>query len=89
MKKIKALFALIKGLSKLKDMNKQQFDGQIRHILSLVGGVLVALGLVDNEVVQEGTAVVVALVGAVMAVIAFVKSLKAKEKKGPVADNPR
>jgi len=67
----------------LKKMKKTQVNGQVRHILTLVGGVLVALGVVDNEIVQQGQEVIFGLIGAGVAAYAFVKSFLAKEKVAP------
>ncbi len=52
-------------------MNKEQVLGVVRHILTAVGGALVAKGVVDSEVMLEG-------VGAIMAVAGFLWSLTDK-----------
>lgn len=57
----------------------QKLEGQIRHILSLVGGFLVALGVLDTEVIDAGLDVVMTLVGGVFALIAFVRSYVSKQ----------
>lgn len=45
--------------------------GQLRHILTAVGGALVAFGIVDHGLVMEG-------IGAVMTATGFALSVRAK-----------
>lgn len=52
-------------------MKKDILLGQIRHILTAVGGALVAFGVLEEGVVTEG-------IGAVMTAIGFGLSIKAK-----------
>jgi len=57
----------------------QKLEGQIRHILTLVAGFLGALGLIPNELIADGQEVLMVVVGAVFAVIAFVRSYITKQ----------
>jgi len=58
----------------------QKLEGQIRHILTLVAGFLGALGVIDSEVLEAGQQVLLTLLGAILAVIAFVRSYITKQK---------
>lgn len=52
-------------------MNKEQILGIVRHVLTVVGGALVAKGFIDESVLLEG-------VGLITSIIGFVWSFKAK-----------
>jgi hypothetical protein len=54
-------------------MMSEQIAGFIRHTLTLVGGIAVAKGLMDEQMMLEG-------VGILMSAIGFVWSFKAKDK---------
>jgi hypothetical protein len=54
-------------------MMSEQIAGFIRHTLTLVGGIAVAKGLMDEQTMLEG-------IGILMSVIGFVWSFKAKVK---------
>lgn len=58
----------------------QKLEGQIRHILTLVAGFLGALGLIDSEVLEAGQQVLLTVLGAILAVIAFVRSYITKQR---------
>lgn len=66
----------------------QKTEGQIRHILSLVSGVLVFLGL-DDGLLDSAQEVIMVVIGAIMAVIAFVRSYISKggDEEAPVTEN--
>ncbi len=54
-------------------MNKDQVLGLVRHILTFVGGVLVAKGLATDVMTTE-------LIGSTMSVIGLVWSIVSKKK---------
>ena len=56
------------------DMNKLKFFGYLRHFITLVGGIAVGVGYMD-----QGTAT--QLTGAVLAIAGFFASHKAPEKQ--------
>lgn len=58
-----------------------QIAGLIRHILTLIGGVLVAFGVLNDDMVGQLTEAAVSIAGGVLVIIAFIKSWKAPEKK--------
>ena len=53
-------------------MNSEQIKGFVRHTLTLIGGLLVAKGLIDEATMLEG-------VGVVMSVVGYVWSFKEKQ----------
>lgn len=55
-------------------MNKEQTLGLVRHILTFVGGYVVAKGLVDDALVGE-------LIGGIMTILGVAWSYAAPEKK--------
>jgi hypothetical protein len=58
-----------------------QLLGTIRHILTLLGGFLVAMGVVSEEAIMGVSDAVFQIIGGVITIIAFVASWKAPEKK--------
>jgi hypothetical protein len=54
-------------------MNSEQIKGFIRHTLTLVGGIIVAKGIVDEQTMMEG-------VGLAMSVIGYVWSFYDKKQ---------
>lgn len=44
-------------------MNSEQIKGFIRHTLTLVGGILVAKGIVDEATIAEGVGVAMTVIG--------------------------
>ena len=44
-------------------MNSEQIKGFIRHTLTLVGGIIVAKGLVDEQTIAEGVGIAMSLIG--------------------------
>jgi len=61
-------------------MNDPKWLGILRHILNLVGGLLIAFGIITPEDAEQGVNVVVVAIGGVLALIAFIASIKAREK---------
>ena len=59
---------------------RQITDGQIRHILTAVGGILVAFGIMDESEASNITDAVVAAAGAVSIAVGAIWSFL--EKKG-------
>jgi len=55
-------------------MNTPKINGIIRHVLTLIGGIAIALGWISEDQLAEGITLIVGAVGAVMALYAFVKS---------------
>ena len=55
-----------------KNMNKEQVLGLLRHVLTFVGGAVIAKGLVDEGQVTE-------LIGGVMTLVGTVWSILAKK----------
>ena len=53
-------------------MSSEQIKGFVRHTLTLVGGLLVAKGFIDEQTMLEG-------VGVVMSVVGYIWSFKQKE----------
>lgn len=53
-------------------MSNEQIKGFVRHTLTLVGGILVAKGVIDEGTMLEG-------VGIVMSVIGYIWSFKEKQ----------
>ena len=57
-------------LTKIKNMNKEQVLGLLRHVLTFVGGAIIAKGLVDEAQTTELIGDVMALVGTVWSILA-------------------
>lgn len=53
---------------KLK-LTKEQVLGIVRHTMTFVGGILIAKGLIDEEIVTEITGAVLTLVGGIWSVV--------------------
>lgn len=51
-------------------MDKEKVLGVVRHVLTFVGGVLVANGFFDDQIAQEIIGAVMTLTGAIWSVIA-------------------
>lgn len=60
---------------------KDKVMGIIRHVLTLVGGILVATGKLTEEMVEQGTTLILELGGVVIALIGFIGSLKNKDSQ--------
>jgi hypothetical protein len=50
-------------------LTKEQVLGIVRHTMTFVGGILIAKGLIDEEVVTEITGAVLTLVGGIWSVV--------------------
>ena len=57
-------------LTKIKNMNKEQVLGLLRHVLTFVGGILIAKGLVDEGQVTELAGGLMTIVGTVWSIVA-------------------
>ena len=55
---------------KFKTMNKEQKMGILRHVLTFVGGILLAKGLVDESLLTDMIASIMVLVGGTWSVLA-------------------
>ena len=55
-------------------MNKEQIFGIVRHTLTLVGGILIAKGLVDETMVTEITGGIITAIGFVWSYILKLKN---------------
>lgn len=62
-------------------MNKAQTDGTLRHLLGVIGTLLVSFKIADEQLISAGIDTVMAVAGAASIVIAFIASIKAKSKK--------
>jgi uncharacterized protein (DUF697 family) len=58
-----------------------QISGVIRHIVTLLGGILVAFGFLTEDVVSQFAEAAIAISGGVLTIIAIIKSWNAPEKK--------
>lgn len=54
-------------------MNQEQKLGVIRHVLTFVGGILLAKGLVDESLLTDMIASIMVLVGGVWSVLSKTK----------------
>lgn len=62
-----------------------KWEGVVRHVLSLIGGVLIIIGVdVDVEGIADA---LVAAIGGVVTIVAFVASFFAKEKRENVSED--
>jgi hypothetical protein len=50
-------------------MKKDQVLGIIRHILTFAGGIVVAKGVVEQEIIQEVSGSLVTLIGAIWSIL--------------------
>lgn len=50
-------------------MNKEQVLGLVRHVLTFVGGIYIAKGLVDEGTASEVIGAIITLVGSVWSVV--------------------
>jgi hypothetical protein len=56
--------------NKIKKMSKEQVLGIVRHLLTTVGGILIANGLIDGGSVTEIVGSVITLIGVIWSVAA-------------------
>jgi len=61
-------------------MNKETIFGLIRHILTVVGGALVAKGTIDESMSEEVIGIIIAVIGVAWS-IKDKKPAEAKEKE--------
>jgi hypothetical protein len=57
-------------------MNKEQVLGIARHILTFVGGVLLAKGYADESVIEELTGGLITILGASWSIVVKNKNVK-------------
>jgi len=50
-------------------MNKEQVLGLLRHTLTVLGGVLVTRGYIDDSMLAEGAGIITSLVGFIWSVV--------------------
>jgi len=50
-------------------LTKEQVLGIVRHTMTFVGGIIMAKGLIDEEIVTEITGAVLTLVGSIWSVV--------------------
>ena len=62
----------------MKKLSKEQILGIIRHLLTIIGGVVIAKGYMEEDVVGEA-------IGAVMSLVGIVWSIAAKRIPEPPA----
>jgi hypothetical protein len=55
-------------------MEKDQINGLIRHALTIVGGALVAKGVIEEEIMMDCVGIAMSIVGVVWSVKAKVKA---------------
>lgn len=55
-------------------MNKEQVLGIVRHTLTVIGGVLITKGYIDESLLAEGVGIIASLVGFIWSVISKNKS---------------
>lgn len=54
-------------------MNQEQKLGVIRHVLTFVGGILLAKGLVDESLLTDMVASIMVLIGGVWSIVSKAK----------------
>lgn len=52
----------------------QKLEGVIRHIISMIAGVLITIGVLNPDLVTDAQEALSVLVGSVFAIVAFVRS---------------
>ncbi len=62
-------------------MKDPKWQGQVRHLLTLLGGIFVMLGWIDQEAVDQLIVLILQGIGVIMTVIGFFKSWRAPEKQ--------
>ena len=80
---MKSIFMFITMMAGQLDPVK--ITGIIRHVLSSVGGIVIALGWMNEQQLSQGTDAIIMGVGGVLAVIAFIWSFRAPEKNTAAA----
>lgn len=64
-------------------MNQEKIKSILRHILSFGGGILVAFGIANEEVIGILSSNVEVIVGAVLSIISVVQGLRNKDRLAP------
>jgi len=62
-------------------MNDPKWYGIVRHVLTLLGGVLTAFGILEGDEAERGVGLVMGLIGGALAVWGFIASVRAREKQ--------
>jgi len=57
-------------------MKQEQIMGIIRHVLTFVGGIVVAKGFADETFVMELTGGIITLVGGIWSIVSKIKTEK-------------
>jgi hypothetical protein len=57
-------------------MKQEQIMGIIRHVLTFVGGIVVAKGFADETFIMELTGGVITLVGGIWSIVSKIKTEK-------------
>ena len=55
-------------------MKQEQIMGIIRHVLTFVGGIVVAKGFADEAFIMEITGGIITLVGGIWSIVSKIKS---------------
>jgi hypothetical protein len=55
-------------------MNKEQVMGIVRHVLTFVGGAIVAKGLTTDAIMVELTGAAMTAIGAIWSIVSKIKS---------------
>ena len=66
----------------MKPETKTRINGQIRHLLTAIGPLLVMFSITDEAGASEFTNTAMTAAGAIMALVGVVWSWQAPEKKG-------
>ncbi len=61
---------MVNQIVNVKTMNKEQKMGILRHVLTFVGGILLAKGLVDESLLTDMIASIMVLVGGTWSILA-------------------
>lgn len=59
-------------------MKDERIKGLIRHIMTMIGGILIAFGLLTADTVDILTTAIIEIIGGVMSIWGFIASWKAK-----------
>lgn len=61
-------------------MNTEKIKSILRHILSFAGGILIAFGIANEEIIEVLSTNVEVVVGAVLAIISAIQGIRNKDK---------
>ena len=62
-------------------MDQIKINGIIRHVITTLGGFLVAFGWIGEDIVSQSVEALMQISGGVFIVFGIIKSFKAKEKQ--------